>query len=127
MNKELFNKLINAQSELAKRAKEVLKEINEVREIEGFSYLSITSVGQYSVECNGDAYWRYGGHEHYSFEFPSILLYNEEEKKEYIQDILNEIEDENRKKEEQEQKRLKTKEEQDRKKYKELKEQFENK
>lgn len=125
MNKELFDKLINAQHELEKRAKEILDEINTVREIEGYRYLSITSVSRYEVECDGDEYWRYGGHEHYSFSFPSELLYNERKKNEYIQEIIDEVEEEKRLEMEREEKEKALQKERDLKKYEELKRQFE--
>ena len=49
---------------------------HELRSIKNVHFDCLSDDGKH-VECYGDEYWNYGGHEAYNFSFTSDLLYDE--------------------------------------------------
>jgi hypothetical protein len=122
MISEKYNEMSN---NLYEYARSILNEINEIEEINGFSYLSIDKIGTYIVEFKGTATWRYGGREDYYFEFPSEILYCPNKKEKFINDLKKEVEENKKIEDERLRKLMIKKEEKDRLTYLALKERFE--
>lgn len=93
---------------------DILKEANpDMRHMDTFV------IDTKHVICSGDVYWGYGGHEHYTGEFPVKYLYMSNNE---IQAIVNE---EVRQKEEAEERNRKRIEAEELAKYQELKAKYE--
>ena len=56
---------------------------------DSYGYLSEFEISDNEVFGEGDVYWSYGGHEHYSQKFPSNFLWKDDEEiKQYVEDEL---------------------------------------
>lgn len=66
-----------------------------VRLSEDFRYMDTFILDGDEVWCEGDEYWGYGGHEHYSGKFPtSLLALTDDEINKWIDDELQKREEE---------------------------------
>lgn len=93
ITKKDMKKYNEISNNLYEYARSVFNEINEIEKIEGFLYLCIDIIGTYTVTFKGTATWRYGGREDYYFEFPSEILYCQNKKEQFINDLKKEVEE----------------------------------
>lgn len=126
IDKKLLKQQQDIQDKLYEAASELLTEINEIEPIESFDYLYPEDINEDYIEYYGEAHWRYGGYEEYHYELDSELLFNEEYKKEYIQNLKDKVNLQKKEKEEQELLKKQKFEEKERLEYERLKSKFEN-
>lgn len=84
---EDFKKYIEIQDAIAVSADEVLKKINDISPVCGFSFLSFSRIEDDSVYFWGDDSWKYGGYEEYEFDIPVELIFDKNALDEYIETI----------------------------------------
>ena len=84
-----FQRLIDFQELIEEKADNLLNELNEIKAIEDYKYLSFNKVG-YDIICY-TGYDSYRQEEKY-YSLPLQLLYDEEYKQSYIQKIKDEVE-----------------------------------
>lgn len=89
ISKEKFESYISIQEEIECEAVKVLSLINDAKSINGYKCLNFVSIDDCCVYFEGDEYWRYGGHESHSYEFKSTLLFDLEERNDYLESISN--------------------------------------
>jgi hypothetical protein len=128
VNETLKNKFEQYQElgeELEMKAMEVLSEINKIKPISGYIHLCVSSIESDCIEFFGEEHWRYGGYDSHSFEFKTELIYDQEAKNEYLENLLSEKEKKEKKQKEIQDRLDKEKEEKEHKKYLELKNKYE--
>lgn len=95
-----FNNFLNVQEKIHQKAEEILKEINEIKKIDGYSYLHVKNIDSSEIEFYGEEYYC-GSYDSYEFSMPSYLIYDNEGKEKYLEKLRNEEAEKLRKKEEQ--------------------------
>ena len=81
--KEELNKFIWDNSKFNYICKNICKELS--RYDDNFKFMNQFTIQDTNVCCDGDEYWSYGGHEHYTDYFDiELLTYSKEELKEYV-------------------------------------------
>lgn len=81
--KEELNQFIWDNSKFNYICKNICKELS--RYDDNFKFMNQFTIQDTNVCCDGDEYWSYGGHEHYTDYFDiELLTYSKEELKEYV-------------------------------------------
>jgi len=122
---ELFD-YINLQDKFQNKCEHICSLLSSVNN--SYKYLSDFEIYEEEIHGEGDEYWSYGGHEHYSEKFPLKLVYSSDK------EIKKYVEEELKKKlhaEEVERRRIQKiaqerQEKKDRQEYERLKKKFEN-
>jgi hypothetical protein len=124
--KELKRNANKINEELYFPAMKLLAEVAEFEEINGLEYLNICKIKDGTIYYYGEVSYS-GETDYYSFDLEAELLYDETEKKEYIDDLKKEKQKEEDLREQQLKKKQEDKEKYELEVYKKLKKQFENK
>jgi len=95
-----FEDFLIVQEKIHQKAEEILKEINEIKKIEGYSYLHVKNIDSSEIEFYGEEYYC-GSYDSYEFSIPSYLIYDNDGKEKYLEKLRNEESEKLRKKEEQ--------------------------
>lgn len=95
-----FDNFLIVQEKIHQKAEEILKEINEIKKIEGYSYLRVKNIDSSEIEFYGEEYYC-GSYDSYEFSMPSYLIYDNAGKEKYLEKLRNEEAEKLRKKEEQ--------------------------
>ncbi len=95
-----FDDFLIIQEKIHQKAEEILKEINEIKKIDGYSYLHVKNIDSSEIEFYGEEYYC-GSYDSYEFSMPSYLIYDNEGKEKYLEKLRNEEAEKLRKKEEQ--------------------------
>lgn len=81
--KEELNQFIWDNSKFNYICKNICKELSRYND--NFKFMNQFTIEDKEVCCDGDEYWSYGGHEHYTDYFDiELLTYSKEELKEYV-------------------------------------------
>lgn len=127
LDKNILKQYEEIQEKIEFEANKLLTEINELKPISGFSYLTFEKFEDGYIEYSGEEFWQYGGYEKHEYSLPMELLLNEEYRKEYIYNLEEELDQrhsmEEKRKREEAIKSLQKK----KAKYEELKKEFEGK
>ena len=95
---ELFD-YINLQDKFQNKCEHICSLLSSVNN--SYKYLSDFEIYGEEVHGEGDEYWSYGGHEHYSEKFPLKLVYSSDrEIKKYVEEECRKFEEERKRREE---------------------------
>ena len=119
--KEELNQFIWNNSKFNCICKNICKELSRWNDV--FKFMNQFSIEDKKVCCDGDEYWRYGGHEHYTDYFDiELLTYSKEELDNYVNALILK---ESEQKAKECAKKLKDEKERELKELKRLKEKYE--
>ena len=124
IDKSVVTKFDELEEIIFNEAEKLMVQIHTISTIDGFDFLSISHIEDGHVEFRGEESWKYGGYEGYTFSIRMHLLYNEEAKEQYLQQLRDEEAKKLAKNIEACKKRKELQEQKDLKKYNELKQQF---
>lgn len=99
ITEENLNRFFELKEKIDERAEELLKEINTIKKIEGYSHLNVRSMDSHTIDFYGEEYYC-GSRDSYEYSIPTYLLYDIEGKEKYMQRIRDEEEEKLRKIEE---------------------------
>lgn len=89
LTEEIFNNFLVIQERIHQKAEELLKEINDIKKIDGYSYLYVKSIDSSSIDFYGEEYYC-GSTDSYEFSIPTYLLYDDSARTQYMQRIKEE-------------------------------------
>lgn len=89
LTEEIFNNFLVVQERIHQKAEELLKEINDIKKIDGYSYLYVKSIDSSSIDFYGEEYYC-GSTDSYEFSIPTHLLYDDSARTQYMQRIKEE-------------------------------------
>ncbi len=89
LTEEIFNNFLVIQERIHQKSEELLKEINDIKKIDGYSYLYVKSIDSSSIDFYGEEYYC-GSTDSYEFSIPTYLLYDDSARTQYMQRIKEE-------------------------------------
>ena len=85
--KEELNQFIWDNSKFNYICKNICKELSRYND--NFKFMNQFTIEDKEVCCDGDEYWSYGGHEHYTDYFDiELLTYSKEELNDYVNALI---------------------------------------
>lgn len=128
MNREEYEQCLNGHYLIAHAARELVDEyceLNDIAKDTANHAYDLTEMNSDHITLEGDAYWRYGGHEHYSLDMPVDFIVDPEFRKKQREKFEAKKIKAKKKKEREEKAAKKAAEKEKREQYEKLKAEFE--